>query len=188
MVIRQSHTTDPTHGKKEKTEKAKVITGTTSINHLGNTDRTVLDLPPVELESHAWQTRGYVYLIEVGTGREYATPYWDDFSDEEKLDGIWVKVYRGDVLVAEWVSEGKLIKETPWSGPEAPSSRAGVGAGAGAGGGAVDPMDSLSARVTEASNRLAEALRNQSPPAQIAAAKKAYDDARNALDDALSRK
>lgn len=183
MVIRKTHATDPTHGKKEKSETPKVVSGTMSIARLANTDRVVLDLPKVELAGHAWQTMGYVYKIEEGTGRRLAFPYWDNFSDEEELDGLWVKVYQDDVLVADWKSDGKLIKETPWQGPDAPVAKL-VQAGAAGG----DALDMLSAKVDEASKRLAAALRNQAPPAQIAAAKKEYDDARKALDDALASK
>lgn len=38
----------------------------------------------------------------------------DTYKASSKLDGIWIRIYRGDKLIGEYKSEGKMIKDATW--------------------------------------------------------------------------
>lgn len=53
---------------------------------------------------------------ELASGWYYAGGGDDDSKD--KLDGIWVRVYHGDILVTEYASTDSIMREHKWDEPE----------------------------------------------------------------------
>lgn len=112
-VIRDEKIQDPGRGRKNKTETARVVTGSKVFPRLSNSDSAAFSTQEIQLPGHEWEVRRSEVVYQ---GGERAVNYWwDNFSDESKLDGIWLRVYLQDRLIGEWKSQGKLIKDHLWA-------------------------------------------------------------------------
>ncbi|MCB1063594.1 MAG: hypothetical protein KDN20_11815 [Verrucomicrobiae bacterium] len=170
IVVRKTHTEKLTIGGSKKQETPRFVTGAKKVNLLANTDHVKLTLDTVRLETHEWQERGYVLKRDSETGREYAVYHWDDYGDEERLDGVWVKVFMGNILVGEWKSEGKIVDEVQWAGDAAP-----VEVNAGQMNQPEDPLAKKKLELSQASDDHAAALRDRLPDDQISQKKERFE-------------
>lgn len=116
VMARASTVLDPGLGKKSKKEEGNPVKGTVMVPRIGNTGTAQFSTNPLTLrkvENATRRSRNYVDA-DRQVRVEY---YWDKAEYSEKLDGIWIRVFLEDRMIAEWKSQGKLIKEVDWDAP-----------------------------------------------------------------------
>lgn len=110
---------------RQREESAQIIAGAATIPSLENTRQAAFQTDWLETQAREWKVKK-IAMIRDEEGRLVQDPYWDEYTTETQLDGIWVKVFLEGRQVSEWKSEGKLIKEVSWSDV---SREAGSGSG-----------------------------------------------------------
>ncbi len=98
-----------------KAESHSVVVGAAKVPALENTRRAQFATDWLEMRERDWETEK-VKMIPTGqSGRVSTEKYWVDYSESTQLDGLWIKVFVDDREVADWKSEGKVIKGAAWS-------------------------------------------------------------------------
>lgn len=102
---------DMARGKAQQDETGKMHPGAITVTEIANTGSTSFSTENFPTEKKTWKTSTSVRNTD-GT-------YYDVYNNHEtsnELDGVWIRVYIGQRLIAEHKSEGKMIKKMSWDG------------------------------------------------------------------------
>lgn len=108
---RDTKVDDLARSKAEKEEKGIMHPGSTVIAEIANSATATFFTENVPTENRTWKTKTRV--------RNPDQTYYDVYNNHEtskELDGLWIRIYIGERLIAEHKSEGKMIKEMSWEG------------------------------------------------------------------------
>ncbi len=101
---------------RQKDESYSSRTGSFRINRIDDSKRATFATEWIDTFENSWQ-KEKTGSFRDANGDISVVTYWDDYSSETELDGLWVKIYLGDRVITDWKSDGKMIKEAKWNTP-----------------------------------------------------------------------
>jgi hypothetical protein len=102
---------DMARSKSRKEENGSVHPGLTAIAEIANSATGNFSTDSLPFENKTWKTATSVSGPD-GTSFDV----YNNHETSNELDGIWIRIYIGERLVAEHKSEGKMIKLMNWEG------------------------------------------------------------------------
>ncbi|NNE92623.1 MAG: hypothetical protein HKN23_13330 [Verrucomicrobiales bacterium] len=100
---------------RDKKETPAVQTGSIQIAQIDHSKRANFDTKWIEMKDREWQTSKKIQTRD-SDGDLTTITIWDDHQEITELDGLWIKVYLDGKEIADWKSEGKMIKDAKWRG------------------------------------------------------------------------
>lgn len=85
--------------------------GTHELQGLTNGEEAVLSTGPVLVKSREWKVRYTVF----NSSSQASGSQWDDYTEKLSLEGIWVRVFSGEEMIAEWRDSGASRDDLKWS-------------------------------------------------------------------------
>ena len=96
-------------------EEAIMTKGNADIGKIEHTRKASIETPWIEMTSKRWESLEGSTRMDGFSSVTQMVPVTSRSS--EKLDGIWIRIYRGEKMLAEHKSEGKMIKNAVWQAP-----------------------------------------------------------------------
>lgn len=108
---RSTSVADMSRGKSRKEENGRTHPGETAIEEIANSGTGTFSTESLPTENKTWKT---ATQISNPDGTHYDV--YNNHETSNELDGIWIRIYIGERLIAEHKSEGKMIKLMNWEG------------------------------------------------------------------------